>query len=43
MGGRGSAMPHELIDGHGMYQPVAFGVRHNRLLKRSPAGFMPSG
>ena len=38
MGGRGSAMPHELIDGHGMYQPVAFGVRHNRLLEKIPGG-----
>ena len=38
MGGRGSAMPHELIDGHGMYQPVSFGMRHNRLLEKIPGG-----
>ena len=38
MGGRGSAMPHELIDGHGMYQPVVFGMRHNRLLEKIPGG-----
>ncbi|MEO7815317.1 MAG: endonuclease/exonuclease/phosphatase family protein, partial [Sphingomicrobium sp.] len=38
MGGRGSAMPHELIDGHGMYCPVQFGVRHNRLLEKIPGG-----
>ena len=38
MGGRGSAMPHELIDGHGMYTPVSFGVRHNRLLEKLPGG-----
>ncbi len=38
MGGRGSAMPHELIDGHGMYTPVAFGVRHNRMLEKIPGG-----
>ena len=38
MGGRGSAMPHELIDGHGMYTPVSFGVRHNRLLEKIPGG-----
>ena len=31
-------MPHELIDGHGMYTPVAFGVRHNRLLEKIPGG-----
>ncbi|MEO6580467.1 MAG: endonuclease/exonuclease/phosphatase family protein [Sphingomicrobium sp.] len=38
MGGRGSAMPHELIDGHGMYSAVSFGVRHNRLLEKIPGG-----
>ena len=30
MGGRGSAVPHELIDEHGMYKPVHLGVRHRR-------------
>ncbi len=37
-GGRGSAMPHALIDGHGLYKPVAFGVRHNRMLEKVPGG-----
>ena len=30
IGGRGSAVPHELIDEHGMYKPVPFRVRHRR-------------
>ena len=29
-GGRGSAVPHELIDTHGIYKPVHLGVRHKR-------------
>src|SRR5947199_395131 len=29
-GGRGSAVPHELIDTHGVYKPVHLGVRHRR-------------
>ena len=29
-GGRGSAVPHELIDTHGIYKPVHLGVRHRR-------------
>jgi len=33
-GGRGSAVPHELIDSHGMYKPVHLGVRHKRTLER---------
>jgi len=33
MGGRGSTVPHELIDSHGMYKPVHFGVRHKRALE----------
>jgi endonuclease/exonuclease/phosphatase family metal-dependent hydrolase len=37
-GGRASAVPHELIDGHGMYKPVAFGVRHSRVLEKIPGG-----
>lgn len=32
-GGRASAVPHELIDSHGMYKPVALGVRHKRPLE----------
>ncbi|MEO5578341.1 MAG: endonuclease/exonuclease/phosphatase family protein, partial [Sphingomicrobium sp.] len=28
----------ELIDGHGLYRPVAFGMRHNRLLEKIPGG-----
>ncbi len=38
MGGRGSAVPHELIDEHGLYKPVAFRVRHRRTLERLPGG-----
>ena len=34
-GGRGSAVPHELIDGHGMYMPVHLGVRHRRRLEKA--------
>ena len=37
-GGRGAAVPHELIDDHGMYKPVAFGVKHRRVLDRMPGG-----
>jgi len=33
MGGRGSAIPHELIDQYGLYQPVHLGVRHKRPLE----------
>ena len=32
-GGRGSAVPHELIDTHGVYKPVPLGVRHKRVLE----------
>ena len=35
IGGRGSTVPHELIDSHGMYQPVHFGVRHKRPLEKA--------
>jgi endonuclease/exonuclease/phosphatase family metal-dependent hydrolase len=38
VGGRGAAVPHELIDTHGLYRPVSFGVRHSRLLARIPGG-----
>ena len=34
VGGRGSTVPHELIDSHGMYQPVHFGVRHKRRFEK---------
>jgi endonuclease/exonuclease/phosphatase family metal-dependent hydrolase len=37
-GGRGAAVPHELIDEHGLYQPVYFGVKHRRMLDRLPGG-----
>jgi endonuclease/exonuclease/phosphatase family metal-dependent hydrolase len=35
MGGRGSTVPHELIDSHGMYKPVHLGVRHKRPLEKA--------
>ena len=38
MGGRGSAVPHELIDEHGLYKPVPFRVRHRRTLEHLPGG-----
>jgi endonuclease/exonuclease/phosphatase family metal-dependent hydrolase len=38
-GGRASAVPHELIDEHGLYKPVQFGLRHRRTLERIPGGF----
>ncbi len=34
-GGRGSAVPHELIDSHGLYKPVHLGVRHKRPLEKA--------
>ena len=34
VGGRGSTVPHELIDSHGMYKPVHLGVKHKRTLER---------
>jgi len=34
-GGRGSAVPHELIDSHGIYQPVHLGVRHKRMFDKA--------
>ena len=37
-GGRGSAVPHDLIDEHGTYKPVQFGVRHRRVMDRMPGG-----
>jgi endonuclease/exonuclease/phosphatase family metal-dependent hydrolase len=35
IGGRGSAVPHELIDSHGLYKPVYFGVRHKRVFDKA--------
>ncbi|MFL6842341.1 MAG: endonuclease/exonuclease/phosphatase family protein [Sphingomicrobium sp.] len=35
IGGRGSTVPHELIDSHGLYQPVHLGVRHKRRLEKT--------
>lgn len=37
-GGRASAMPHAMIDLHGIYQPVKLGVSHGRLLQKIPGG-----
>lgn len=34
-GGRGSAVPHELYDSHGLYKPVPFGLRHKRRLEKT--------
>ena len=34
-GGRASAVPHQLIDEHGLYKPVAFGVKHKRPLEKA--------
>ena len=35
MGGRGAAVPHELIDTHGLYRPVHLGVKHRRRLEKA--------
>jgi endonuclease/exonuclease/phosphatase family metal-dependent hydrolase len=35
VGGRGSAVPHELIDSHGHYKPVHLGVRHKRVFDKA--------
>ena len=35
IGGRGAAVPHELIDEHGLYKAVHFGVRHKRRLEKT--------
>ena len=37
-GTRASAVPHALIDGHGLYKPVEFGVSHSRLAHAIPFG-----
>jgi endonuclease/exonuclease/phosphatase family metal-dependent hydrolase len=36
VGGRASAVPHELIDTHGRYKPVPLGVKNRRILDRMP-------
>jgi endonuclease/exonuclease/phosphatase family metal-dependent hydrolase len=35
IGGRGSTVPHELIDSHGTYKPVHLGVRHKRVFDKA--------
>jgi endonuclease/exonuclease/phosphatase family metal-dependent hydrolase len=35
IGGRGSTVPHELIDSHGIYKPVHLGVRHKRVFDKA--------
>jgi endonuclease/exonuclease/phosphatase family metal-dependent hydrolase len=35
-GGRGSAVPRELMDSQGQYVPVSFGVKHKRMIERVP-------
>ena len=37
-GTRASAVPHGLIDDHGLYKPVEFGVSHSRLAHALPWG-----
>jgi len=37
VGGRGSTVPHELIDDHGLYKPVHLGVRHRRPFEKTRA------
>ncbi|MBA3668110.1 MAG: endonuclease/exonuclease/phosphatase family protein [Sphingomonas sp.] len=37
-GTRASAVPHGLIDSHGLYKPVEFGVSHSRLAHAFPFG-----
>src|SRR4029453_4571736 len=34
-GGRGAAVPPELIDTHGIYKPVHLGVRHKRKFEKA--------
>jgi endonuclease/exonuclease/phosphatase family metal-dependent hydrolase len=34
-GGRGSTVPHALIDSHGLYKPVHLGVRHKRAFEKA--------
>ena len=37
-GGRGSAVPRELMDLQGQYVHVSFGVKHKRMMERLPGG-----
>ena len=37
-GGRASAVPHDLIDEHGLYKAVTLGVRHKRPLEKARKG-----
>ena len=37
-GGRGAAVPHELIDEHGLYKPVYLGAKNRRVMDRMPGG-----
>jgi endonuclease/exonuclease/phosphatase family metal-dependent hydrolase len=37
-GGRGAAVPHALMDDHGLYKPVPVGTRNRRVLDRVPGG-----
>ncbi len=34
-GGRGAAVPHELMDEHGLYKPVFLGLKHRRPLENA--------
>src|SRR3954451_9148933 len=34
-GSRGAAVPHELIDTHGVYRPVHLGVKHKRVFDKA--------
>ena len=42
-GGRGSAVPHDLISGKSGYKPVVFGISHSRLFSASLMAIMPNG
>src|SRR5205823_8095277 len=35
VGGRASTVPHALIDSHGMYTPVHFGMKHKRVFDKA--------
>ncbi len=40
VGTRGAAVPHTLIDDHGLYRAVDFNVTHRKLFDRLPDGFI---
>jgi endonuclease/exonuclease/phosphatase family metal-dependent hydrolase len=40
VGTRGAAVPHAMIDDHGLYRAVNFEVTHRKLLDRLPDGFI---